>query len=146
MTSKAKISLFLLRTSLGFMFFSSAFSKIINQDWSALGYLEKAKTFSGFYQWLASPANIGWVNFLNAWGMLLIGLALVFGFATKLASFFGILLMLLYYLPILQFPYADKNLIVDQHIIYILVFLLLISFDAGKIWGLDNLFKKRIKL
>ncbi|MDO8424559.1 MAG: DoxX family membrane protein [bacterium] len=146
MNNTSKISIFLLRISLGFMLVASAVSKIANQGWTAEGYIGKAKTFSGFYHWLSLPSNVGWVNFLNEWGMLLIGLGLVFGVATRLASFFGILLMALYYFPILQFPYADKSLIVDQHIIFMLVFFLLIGFDAGRIWGLDSFLRKIIKV
>lgn len=142
MNAKAKIIVFLLRASLGFMFFSAGLSKILSQNWSAAGYLEKAKTFPDFYQWLASPSNIGWINFLNEWGLVLIGLGLIFGLLAKWASIFGALLMFIYYLPVLQFPYADKNYLVDQHVIYILVFLLFIALDAGKIWGLDGLRKK----
>lgn len=144
MNTSSKISIVLLRVALGFLFLSSGISKIVGQDWTASSYLEKAKTFSGLYQWLASPVNIGWVDFLNEWGMVLIGLALILGAATKLASFFAIFLMLLYYLPILQFPYADKSLIVDQHVIFALAFALLIAFDAGKILGLDGVFKKSL--
>lgn len=143
---KSKIAIFLLRIFLGFMFFSSAFSKILNPKWTSAGYLQNAKTFTSFYQWLASPNLIKITDFLNEWGMLFIGLGLIFGLAVKLASFFGIIMMFLYYLPILQFPYADKNIIVDQHIIFILIFFLLIVFDAGKIWGLDSFRKRTIKI
>lgn len=142
MSNNSKIAIFLLRVSLGFMFFSAGLSKILGQDWSAAGYLAKAKTLPGLYQWLSSPSNIGWVNLLNEWGLVLIGLGLIAGFLTKWASIFGALMMFLYYLPVLQFPYADKNYLVDQHIIYILLFFLFIAMDAGKIWGLDGLRKK----
>lgn len=73
----------------------------------------------------------------------MIGLALVLGVFVRLASKFGILLMILYYLPILNFPYAGKNaLIVDEHIIYIAAFMVLKKFDAGAYFGLENKLKK----
>ena len=47
--------------------------------------------------------------------------------------------MILYYLPILDFPYPNPHAyLVDEHIIYILVLVVLASVRAGRIWGLDG--------
>ena len=144
MNSKIRLSIFLLRVSLGGMFFYAGLSKIINPAWTAAAYIGSAKTFPGLYQWLALPQNMGWVNFLNEWGILLLGAALILGFFTRAACVSGILVMALYYFPILQFPYVAQNsFIIDQHIIFILVFLLLIFAKAGWIWGADGAIKKQ---
>jgi hypothetical protein len=47
--------------------------------------------------------------------------------------------MVLYWLPVFHFPYAGYGLIVDDHIIFIAAFLVLISFHAGKYFGIDEL-------
>jgi len=134
-----KITLFLLRLALGWVFLYAGLSKLMNASWSAAGYLGSATTFPELYQWFASSQNIGWVNTLNAWGLTLVGAALILGVALRFASYGGILLMMLYYFPVLHFPYVGKTAyLVDEHIMYILVFVLLISAHAGRIWGLDH--------
>ena len=100
----AKQSLFLLRITLGWLFFYAGITKILNPEWSSAGFLGTAQTFGNFYDWLASAQNIGWVNFLNEWGLTLIGAGLIFGTLTRLASYFGILMMVVYYFPGIDFP------------------------------------------
>lgn len=143
MSNWQKKSLFLLRVTLGWVFFYAGLTKVLNPAWSAAGYLKGAQTLSPLFAWFANPQNLPWVNFLNEWGLTLIGLALILGVFVRLASKFAILLMILYYLPILNFPYAGKNaLIVDEHIIYIAAFMVLKKFDAGTYWGLKDKVKK----
>lgn len=145
MNQNIKKIIFLLRISLGWIFFYSAIIKIMDPGWSAAGYLSSAKTLSDLYQWFAGPQNIAWINFLNKWGQLLIGVSLISGFLVRFSSYWGILLMLLYYLPVLNFPYVGKTgLLVDEHIIYILLFVLFIKTNAGKFWGGDNYCKGRL--
>jgi thiosulfate dehydrogenase [quinone] large subunit len=132
------VSVFLLRVCLGVLFFYAGLSKILDSEWTAAGFLASSKTFSSFYAWFASAANIAWVDFLNQWGLFLIGLALIFGLLTRIASFAAILLMLLYYFPGLDFPYVDHGFLVDDHIIYIFALFLLISLRAGQYFGLDK--------
>ena len=141
-----ELAVFLLRVGMGWILTYAALDKLFNPEWSAKGYMMGAKTLTSFYHWLASSGNIGWGNFLNEWVVLLLGLALMFGVLTRWASLGGILLMLLYYLPVLQFPYAGEHaLLVDEHVIYTLVFFLLFAADAGRFWGLDTYLKKTTK-
>lgn len=138
-----RTALFLLRISLGVLFFYAGLSKIMNPDWTAATFLTGAKTFNGMYTWFASADNIGWVNFLNEWGQLLIGLGLIFGCLTRWACFFAAVMMIFYYFPGLEFPYIDHGFIVDQHLIYFFAFGVLSNFKSGEIWGLDMLFRKK---
>ena len=139
MTNFQKVSLFLLRVSLGWLYFYAGITKVINPEWSAAGYLKGAKTFAGFYQWLTSPGILPLVNFVNEWGLLLLGVSLILGIAVRLSAILGVALMLLYYIPILDFPYPNPNsFLVDQHIIFIFVLLFFASVRAGHIWGLEN--------
>lgn len=50
MTQFQKISLFLLRISIGWLMFYAGITKVLNPEWSAAGYLKGAKTFVVFYQ------------------------------------------------------------------------------------------------
>lgn len=144
MTKRQLISLFTLRITLGWLFFWAGITKVLNPDFSAAGYLEGAKTFSGFYHWLASPAMLPFTNFINEWGLTLLGLALILGVFTKWASRLGALLMILYYLPILDFPYPNAHsFIVDEHIIYAVGLMVLCAFEVGKNWSVMSLIKRR---
>lgn len=134
-----KTSLFLLRVSLGWLFFYAGITKVLNSEWTSAGYLKGAKTFSVFYSWLSQPGIVSVVDFLNEWGLTLVGLSLILGFLVRVSSWGGFLLMILYYLPILDFPYPNTHsFIVDEHVIYGIIFLFFIAFRAGRTWGLDS--------
>lgn len=139
MNQYQKTTVVLLRICLGWLFFYSGITKVLNPDWSAAGYLQGAKTLAPIYQWLLQPDILPVVNFLNEWGQLVLGIALLLGVFVRLGGILGIALMLLYYLPVLEFPYIGKNaFIVDEHIVYAVALLLLAAFQAGRIWGLEN--------
>lgn len=135
-----KIVIFLLRVSMGWIFFYAGITKVLDSSWTAKGYISQSKIFPELYSFFLSSQMLPMVDFLNKWGLVLIGVSLILGFFVKFSSPFGALLMVLYYLPILKFPYvgAGKNYyIIDMHIIFALVFLMFIILDAGKYWGLD---------
>lgn len=139
MTQFQKLSLFFLRIAMGWMMFYAGITKILNPEWSSVGYLKNAKSFTGFYQWLVNPGVLPIVNFVNEWGLTLLGISLILGIFVRLSSILGAILMLLYYFPILSFPYPNPHsYIVDEHIIYALVLLLFASFRAGRVFGLEN--------
>lgn len=135
-----------LRLVLGWLFLYAGYSKIMNPEWSAIGFLEDAKTFGVIYDWFASASNIGWVNFLNQWGQILIGVGLITGTFTTLAAYAGVLMMVLYYFPGLEFPYLGHSFIIDDHVIYAFGLLVLVYFRAGQYMGLDQRLAKKYKL
>ncbi len=141
MSNSARVMLVLLRVALGSLFLYSGLSKVLDPSWSADFYLNNAQTFPAVFQWLAQASVLPLVNFMNMWGQLLLGVSLILGAFVRLSSTLGVLLMLLYYIPILRFPYVGQHaLIVDEHVIYGLVLLFFYAVDAGKVLGLDKLF------
>lgn len=139
MNKLQQMSVFLLRISLGWMFFWAGITKVFDPAWSAAGYLQGAKTFTGFYQWLTMPDLLPLTNLVNEWGLTLLGLSLMLGVFVRLSSVLGAVLMLLYYFPILQFPYPNPySFVVDEHIIYAFSLLVLGGLRAGRIWGFEN--------
>lgn len=130
--------LVLLRIATGWLMFYAGITKVFNPEWSAAGYLRGAKTFTGLYQWLASPANIGWVNAINEWGLTLLGISLILGIGVRLSGVLGALLMLLYYFPVLEFPRVGHGYLVDEHIVYALVLWYLAAVRAGRVFGLEE--------
>jgi len=129
----------LLRVALGWLFFYAGFTKLINPAWSAKGYLLGAKTFSGFYAWLTSSNVMPIVDFVNEWGLTLLGVSLILGIAVRFSSVLGSLLMVLYWFPVLTFPYVDHGYVVDDHIVYALVLLYFAAVGAGRSYGLGEL-------
>ncbi len=138
MTKFQKISLFLLRISLGWLMFYAGITKVLNPSWSAAGYLNSAKTFHSLFAWFASPNILPVTNFLNQWGLTLLGASLILGIFVRFSSALGMALMFLYYLPILDFPIAGRSYIIDEHIIYTLVLFYFASVKAGRVYGLEN--------
>jgi len=130
--------LFVLRLVTGWLMFYAGITKILDPNWSAVGYLKGARTFAGFYQWLAQPGLIGVVNFMNEWGLTILGVSLILGIGVRLSSILGAILMLLYYFPVADFPFVEHGFIVDDHIIYAAVLAFLAAVRAGRYYGLEN--------
>jgi thiosulfate dehydrogenase [quinone] large subunit len=139
MSQFQKVSLFVLRATLGWVFFWAGITKVLTPGWSAAGYLNSAKTFPAVYHWFASPGLLGVTNIVSEWGMVLLGLSLILGVFIRWTAPFGIALMVLYYFPILQFPYPNINsFLVDEHVIYIGSLLVLWSFHTDRFWSLGK--------
>lgn len=130
--------LFLTRLAMGWLMFYAGITKVLNPEWTAAGYGASAKTFSGFYEWIVSPANVGWIDFVNQWGLTLLGISLILGIGVRLSSTLGAILMMFYYFPILEFPMVgEHSYIVDDHIIYALVLAFFAAVKAGRYYGLE---------
>ena len=134
-----KVIIFILRLLIGWFFLYSGFTKVVTYytdqpDWSASQFLSGQKgIFSDYFQTLASNKLI---DYLNAYGQLAIGLGVITGTLLRLASFWGIFLMIMYYLA----GYPPRNaFLIDSHILYSGIFLLLMSFGAGRYFGFDGL-------
>ncbi len=138
----------LLRIVIGWHFLYEGLVKLFNPSWSSGWYLLNAQgIFSGFFQSLAGdPTLIRIVDFLNIWGLILIGLALILGIFIKAASYAGILLIGLYYLSNPPFPglspapNAEGNyLIINKNLIELFALLIFSQLPKNLQYGLDNL-------
>lgn len=146
MTHRQKTSLVVLRITMGWFMFYAGITKVLDPAWSAEGYIKGAKNFVWLYELFLHPVVLPIVNFLNAWGLTLLGVSLILGLFIRWSTIPGVALMLLYYLAILDFPYPNSHaLIVDEHIIYSLVLLLFFTMRVGEWWGLDRfIFHKKV--
>lgn len=98
----------------------------------------EASPISGVLAWIATtPSTLEAVNVLVTWGELLIGRELMVGFLTRLAAFSGAFMMVLFYLG--NGPVATEGTIVTDLFLYLLVFLALAAFGAGRIVELDRI-------
>ena len=139
-----------LRISLGLIFlwafldkvFGLGFSTAADKSWlmgvsPTAGFLAGAKGFFAFF-YNALSGSI-FVDVLFMLGLLLIGIALVFGIAVTLASYSGALLMFLMWTAL--FPPAHHPFL-DEHVIYLLVLLGIAHVRAGRWWGLGKEWEK----
>ncbi len=142
----------ILRVAIGWHFLYEGIVKLLNPNWSAVGYLLDSKgIFSFFYQSLASnPQVLNVVNFLNEWGLVFIGLGLVLGVFTRLSTIAGMVLLAFYYFshpPFIGMNYALPNegsyLLVDKVFIEFCALGVLSVFPTGRFIGIDRfIFKK----
>lgn len=72
-------------------------------------------------------------------GLFLIGLCLLLGIGVKIACYCGALMMFLIYLSL--FP-PQNNPLIDEHIVYILVFILLAERSRKQSFGLSSRWDK----
>jgi thiosulfate dehydrogenase [quinone] large subunit len=140
MTTFEKVSLTVLRVTTGWMMFYAGITKVVDPAWSAEGYLKGAKMFPALFSWFATPAILPYVNFVNEWGLTLLGVSLIIGFGVRFTSVAGSVLMLLYYFPVLDGWYPNAHsFLVDEHIIYAAALLVFAAVRAGRVWGVDGL-------
>ncbi|TKX74397.1 DoxX family protein [Halorubrum sp. GN11_10-6_MGM] len=129
-----------LRLMIGLAFFQSGLDKVLSGEFSAAGYLQNAPAANGSPAaglFTAMGENALFVDFVNVavpWGEVLIGLGVIVGFLTRLASFWGAFMMLLFYLGNWDISHGYIN----GDFAYMLVFLSVAAFGAGRILGLDS--------
>ncbi len=141
MSKLQSFSLWFLRVIMGWFFFYAGITKVMNPQWTSIGYIKNAQSASWLFEWLSNPQILSVVDFLVKWGLTMLGVSLLLGIFVRLSAYLGVLLMFLLYLPILKFPMAGTHAyIVDEHIIYIAVLLLLVQFRAGHVGGMEKWF------
>jgi len=144
----------LLRISLGWHFLYEGVTKIVDPHWTAEAYLRGSNgVFSPFFHFLSSgPGIITAVDFLNEWGLVLVGAALILGVFVRFASVSGILLLLLYYFayPPFGFQSADSMSeghfwIINRNLIEAFVFMLIYLFPSSdySVLNISSFYRKR---
>jgi thiosulfate dehydrogenase (quinone) large subunit len=143
-----------LRVLFGWYFLYEGITKIANPDWTSMGYLMDSKGFAAsmFHSMASNLGLVAVVDWMNMWGLTLIGLGLILGLLTQLSTFLGMMLLLLYYLshPALasvtyMMPQEGSYLIVNKTLIELFAMAVLFVFPTGQIAGLDRFISKWIK-
>jgi len=146
------IFLVLLRVSIGWHMLYEGAIKIINPDWSSFGYLMDSKgIFAGLFKSMATHQGVlQVVDFMNMWGLFLIGLGLIAGLFTRLSVICGIVLLSLYFLshpPLASiqyiFPQEGSYLLVNKTLIEIIALFVLLAFPTGQSAGIDRFIQKK---
>lgn len=141
-----------LRLLIGWHFLYEGVAKITNPYWTSAGYLQESQGwFSGFFQNLSSdPGLQAVVDYLNQWGLLLIGLALILGVFVRLASWGGVVILALYYLAAPPFPGMEYGiptegayLIVNKILIELAGLLVILAFPTSHLFGLQQFLTRK---
>ena len=78
-------SLVILRVAIGWHFLYEGIVKLMNPNWSSLGYLMDSKgLFAGVFHSIAgNPSLLNVMDFVNMWGLILIGAGLIVGLFSR---------------------------------------------------------------
>lgn len=153
-TSTQAFFLVTLRIAVGWHFLYEGLVKVFSPSWTSSGYLMDSKGFlSPVYRSIAAnPDLLRVVDFLNEWGLVLIGAGLILGLFTRVAAVAGMVLLGTYYLshpPLVGYSYALPSegayFIVDKILIELIALGVLYAFPSQWILGLDRLmFRKKV--
>ncbi len=138
----------LIRVLIGWQFLYEGIIKITNPAWTARPFLEGSRwIFGDLFRWMISGNTGMWlVDTANAYGLTLIGIALILGLFTRLAAWGGVTLLLMYYIAYppfggysYGFPSEGSYLIVNKNMIELFALILLALTNAGIYYGIDGL-------
>lgn len=152
--TKAQLSwLVILRVAIGWHFLYEGLVKLMNPNWSSVGFLLDSRGFleSFFHSLTQNPSTVNIIDQLNIWGLILIGLALILGLLARPACIFGIILLATYSLSHpawvgLRYavPSEGSYLIVNKNLIELIALAVLFIFPSSKHIGVDRfIFKRR---
>lgn len=146
-------TLVLLRFLIGWHLLYEGFAKLLVPNWSSASFLQESKwILSGFAEWILNHNNVlNVVDFLNTWGLIMIGLGLLLGLFVRTAAICGTILLVIYYLnnpPLIGLEYSIPSegnyLIVSKTLIEAAALFLIAIFPTSSVFGLD-MFIERLR-
>lgn len=154
LTNRQAFWLVLLRIAIGWHFLYEGLVKVIDSDWSAKVYLlDSQGPFANLFHTMASSERILSVtDFLNEWGLVLIGLGLILGVLSRWASYAGMVMLIFYYLSHPPFPGITYSMpaegnyfIIDKVAIEFFALGVLSLFPTDHIAGLARFFTRKVR-
>lgn len=141
------IVMVVLRVAIGWLLLYEGIGRAMNSSWSLIGYLSGSRGFfAEYFKSLTTHSNVMYsFEIINEWGLILIGMGLVFGLFSRFFSLAGLIFALIGYLshpPFFGLSYTTliqgSYLIVNELFILFFLFLLFILFPTSQIVGLDR--------
>lgn len=138
----------LLRIVVGWHFLYEGLIKVFDPVWTARPFLEGSRwIFGDLFRWMISSDTGMWIiDKANAFGLTFIGLALILGIFTKIASWSGVGMLLMYYLaypPFGGFNYGAVSegnyLFVNKNLVELFALIILGLTQSGRFFGFDML-------
>lgn len=140
-----------LRILIGWHFLYEGISKLMMSGWSAKMYLVGSRwIFSDvFHQMASSPSIMKVVDFMNIWGLVLIGLSLISGLLVRWSSISGAVLLLFYFVAYPPIPgytlgavTEGSYLWINKTLIELFVLLVFTAIPTDLFYGVDRLIKQ----
>lgn len=138
-----------LRIAIGWHFLYEGIAKIFTPNWSSVSYLLNATgPLSGLFRGLADQQLIVYlIDYSIIFGLILIGLALFVGVATRLASIAGAGLLFMFYIsnppfsvnPI-SYGVEGHYLVVNKNLVEMLTLLVIAIVPKQWFYSLENIF------
>jgi len=155
----AMIAITVLRVMVGWHFLYEGIAKMSASSWSAAGYMKAARgPFAGLFKWIAGQPNLlDNANLITMYGLTIVGVLLILGLFTRLASLGGIGFILLFYLcnpPFVGYFYSlpteGSYLVVNKNLVELCALVVILLTGSGRFAGLDRilhlLFARRPRL
>jgi len=148
------IALVIMRVLIGWHFLYEGIAKLLKPSWSAAGFLMQSRGFfAPIFKWIANtPQVLEIANQMNIWGLIAIGLGLILGCFTRLASAAGIFLLLLFYLctPLFvgyyySIPMEGHYLIVNKNLVEMAGLFVIAVTSSGQYMGIDRILHKLLQ-
>ena len=142
------IAITVLRVMVGWHFLYEGIAKMTAASWSAAGYLKQARgPFAGLFKWLAAQPNLlANADLITMWGLTIVGILLILGLFTRLASLGGIGFIVLFYLcnpPFVGYFYSipteGSYLIVNKNLVELCALVVILVTGSGRFAGLDRI-------
>lgn len=140
----------ILRILVGWHFMYEGITKLINPSWTAKYYLMGSKWIFAdlFHSMASSPGVMNIVDFMNVWGLILIGLSLIIGLYVRWSSIAGAVLLFFYFVaypPILGYTFGaiteGTYQWVDKNLIELVLLIVFASVPADMMFGGDRWLK-----
>jgi thiosulfate dehydrogenase [quinone] large subunit len=142
------IAITVLRVLVGWHFLYEGIAKLTAPSWSAAGYLKQARgPFASLFKSLAAqPDLLANADLITMWGLTAVGLLLILGLFTRLASLGAIGFILLFYLcnpPFVGYFYSipteGSYLIVNKNLVELGALVVILVTGSGRFAGLDRI-------
>jgi len=142
------IAITVMRVVVGWHFLYEGIAKLTSPSWSAAGYLKQARgPFADLFKGLASQPNLlDNANLITMWGLTIVGVLLILGLFTRLASLAGIGFIVLFYLanpPFIGYFYSlpteGSYLIVNKNLVELCALVVILVTGSGRFAGLDRI-------
>jgi len=144
----AMVAITLMRVFVGWHFLYEGIAKLTSSSWTAAGYMKASRgPFAALFRWIASQPNLlDNANLITMWGLTIVGVLLILGLFTRLASLGGMAFLLLFYFanpPFVGYFYSlpteGSYLIVNKNLVELLALVVIFFTGSGRFAGLDRI-------
>ncbi len=148
LTRAAMVAITVLRVLVGWHFMYEGIAKLTSPSFTAASYLKMARgPFAGAFHWLAAQPNLlANADLITMWGLTVVGLLLILGLFTRLASLAAIGVLLMFYFatpPFIGYFYAlpseGSYLLVNKNLVELGALVVVLLTGSGMVYGLDRL-------